>query len=450
MSRVKDMTSGKPAKLLLLFSFPLILGNLGQQLYMIVDAIIVGQGVGVEGLAAVGATDWTYWLALWVIQGTTQGFGILIAQYFGEGSREKMRKAIAMSIGLCAGTGVLLTGICLLIARPMLRLLQTPENIFNGASAYLLTMFAGILIVMAYNMAASVLRALGDGRTPLIAIVMAAVTNIALDLLFVFGFHWGVVGAAAATVIAQFIAFLYCFAVLRRMELVKLQREDWHVDRMMIKRLFSLALPLVLQSILIAAGGMVLQSAINRQGFLFLAGFTATNKVYGLLESSAISLGYAMTTYVAQNYGAGLQQRIRQGVKSGVGIAVLFSVGVTILMILGGKPILSLFIDTSSSNAPKVLEIAYQYLFIMSCLLCALYLLYVFRSTLQGMGNTIIPMLSGLMEFLARVCAALIGARIWGETVLFFAEPGAWIAAAVLLVFGCIWKFRKESRTFSD
>ncbi|WP_415929365.1 MATE family efflux transporter [Zhenpiania hominis] len=450
MSRVKDMTSGKPAKLLLLFSFPLILGNLGQQLYMIVDAIIVGQGVGVEGLAAVGATDWTYWLALWVIQGTTQGFGILIAQYFGEGSREKMRKAIAMSIGLCAGTGVLLTGICLLIARPMLRLLQTPENIFNGASAYLLTMFAGILIVMAYNMAASVLRALGDGRTPLIAIVMAAVTNIALDLLFVFGFHWGVVGAAAATVIAQFIAFLYCFAVLRRMELVKLQRKDWHVDRMMIKRLFSLALPLVLQSILIAAGGMVLQSAINRQGFLFLAGFTATNKVYGLLESSAISLGYAMTTYVAQNYGAGLQQRIRQGVKSGVGIAVLFSVGVTILMILGGKPILSLFIDTSSSNAPKVLEIAYQYLFIMSCLLCALYLLYVFRSTLQGMGNTIIPMLSGLMEFLARVCAALIGARIWGETVLFFAEPGAWIAAAVLLVFGCIWKFRKESRTFSD
>ena len=388
MSRVKDMTSGKPAKLLLLFSFPLILGNLGQQLYMIVDAIIVGQGVGVEGLAAVGATDWTYWLALWVIQGTTQGFGILIAQYFGEGSREKMRKAIAMSIGLCAGTGVLLTGICLLIARPMLRLLQTPENIFNGA--------------------------------------------------------------AAATVIAQFIAFLYCFTVLRRMELVKLQRKDWHVDRMMIKRLFSLALPLVLQSILIAAGGMVLQSAINRQGFLFLAGFTATNKVYGLLESSAISLGYAMTTYVAQNYGAGLQQRIRQGVKSGVGIAVLFSVGVTILMILGGKPILSLFIDTSSSNAPKVLEIAYQYLFIMSCLLCALYLLYVFRSTLQGMGNTIIPMLSGLMEFLARVCAALIGARIWGETVLFFAEPGAWIAAAVLLIFGCIWKFRKESRTFSD
>ena len=246
---------------------------------MIVDAIIVGQGVGVEGLAAVGATDWTYWLALWVIQGTTQGFGILIAQYFGEGSREKMRKAIAMSIGLCAGTGVLLTGICLLIARPMLRLLQTPENIFNGASAYLLTMFAGILIVMAYNMAASVLRALGDGRTPLIAIVMAAVTNIALDLLFVFGFHWGVVGAAAATVIAQFIAFLYCFTVLRRMELVKLQRKDWHVDRMMIKRLFSLALPLVLQSILIAAGGMVLQSAINRQGFLFLAGFTATNKV---------------------------------------------------------------------------------------------------------------------------------------------------------------------------
>ena len=188
LNRVKNMTVGSPLKLLIFFSAPLIAANFGQQLYMIVDAIIVGRGVGVEALASVGATDWSYWLALWVVQALTQGFAIPISQYFGEGNHTRLRQTVAMSIKLCILIGIVLTVICLLIARPLLRLLQTPENIFAGALEYLLTMYGGILIVMAYNMAASILRALGDGKTPLIAISIAAVTNIILDLLFVLVF----------------------------------------------------------------------------------------------------------------------------------------------------------------------------------------------------------------------------------------------------------------------
>ena len=290
MNRVKNMTMGSPAKLIISFAVPLIIANLGQQMYMIVDTMIVGRGIGVEALAAVGATDWSYWLALWVIQALTQGFAISISQSFGEGSQVRIKKTVAMSIWLCLGIGIVMTVICLMAGRSLLLILQTPENIFESASAYLLTMYSGILVVMAYNMAAAVLRSFGDGKTPLIAIVIAAAANIVLDLLFVLVFRWGVTGAAVATVLAQLFAFLYCLSVLRKMELMKLVREDWRADRNIINRQCSLGLPLALQHILIAVGGMILQYAINQQGVVFIAGFTATNKIYGLLESSAISV----------------------------------------------------------------------------------------------------------------------------------------------------------------
>lgn len=446
MSRIRNMTVGSPAKLLLSFALPLILTNLGQQLYMIVDAIIVGQGVGVEALAAVGATDWTYWLALWVMQALTQGFAILIAQHFGEGSGPKVKKAFAMTTLLCGGLALLLTGVCLLIAKPMLHLLETPEHIFDMASDYLITMFSGILVVMAYNLAASILRALGDGRTPLIAMAIAAVTNVALDLLFVLVFHWGVVGAAAATVTAQLIAFCYCLVVLKRIELLKTSREDWRPEGTVIKRLITLGFPLALQHVLIAGGGMILQSAINQQGLIFIAGLTATNKIFGLLDSSAISLGFAITTYMAQNYGAGRYRRIRLGMRNAALIATLLSILIALVMFLGGRFILGLFIDASNPHAGEVLTVAYRYLSIISAMLPALYLLYVFRSTLQGLGSTGASLLSGFMEFLVRVFAALIFVRLWGSSVILFAEPSAWLAAMAVLALGCIRRIREIPR----
>ncbi|EHF00405.1 hypothetical protein HMPREF9469_00583 [ [[Clostridium] citroniae WAL-17108] len=432
------MTEGSPAKLILSFSLPLMAANLGQQLYMIVDTMIVGKGVGVEALASVGATDWSYWLALWVIQAMTQGFAISISQHFGEGNQSRIKKTVAMSIWLCLGIGVVLTVSGLVFARFLLRILQTPDPIFQGALSYLMILYAGILVVMAYNMAAAILRSLGDGKTPLIAIVIAAITNILLDLLFVLVFRWGVAGAAFATVLAQLLAFIYCLLVMRKIDLLKMERKDWKPESSIIKRQCGLGIPLALQHVLIAIGGMILQSSINRHGFVFIAGFTATNKIYGLLESSAISLGYAVTTYTAQNYGAGRYDRIRNGLKSSVLIAAAMSVCVSAAMIAGGRAVLGLFIDSTSSSAAEVLEISYHYLFIMSCLLSSLYLLYAFRNTLQGLGNTVAPFLSGVMEFFARVSVAVYFSRLWGTEAIFFAEPCAWAAATLVLVTVCV------------
>ncbi|MDO4275018.1 MAG: MATE family efflux transporter [Eubacteriales bacterium] len=443
MSRIKDMTKGKPSKLLLMFAVPLMIGNLGQQLYMVADAVIVGRGVGVEALAAVGATDWTYWLILWTIQAMTQGFATRLSQYFGAGDKQELRKGVAMSITLCGVIGIVFTAIGLFLVYPMLHILKTPENIFDSAASYLITLFLGTVIVMAYNMAAAILRALGDGKTPMIAIAVAACTNIVLDLLFILVFRWGIVGAAVATLIAQLIAFLYCFMVLKNIEIIRTSREDWIVDWPAIKRLCQLGVPLALQHVLIAVGGMILQSTINRYGFLFVAGFTATNKIYGLLESSAISLGYAATTYMAQNYGAGLNERIHKGMKSITIMAVLMSVCVSAVMLFGGKAVLSLFVSSGDANGGEVLNIAYHYLVIMSCLLWFLYLLHGWRSAIQGLGNAIIPMISGVAEFVMRVAAALIFTRIWGSEAIFYAEPCAWAGAAILLIAGGIRILKK-------
>lgn len=443
MNRVKDMTKGEPAKLLLLFALPLMLGNLGQQFYMIVDAIIVGQGVGVEALAAVGATDWTYWLILWALQALAQGFSIRISQCFGEGDTQRLKKAFTMSVVLSTGIGLILTAVGLWMVHPMLRILKTPDNIMEGAASYLFVLFSGTMIVMAYNMAASILRAFGDGKTPLIAMAIAACTNVVLDLLFVLVFRWGIAGAAAATVIAQLIAFLYCANILRQVDLIKTVRKDWKWDGDVVRSLCEMGLPLAFQHVLIAVGGMILQSAINSYGFVFVAGFTATNKIYGLLESSAISLGYAMTTYMAQNYGAKHYDRIHKGMRTGVIIGLGMSICVSIAMIVGGRYILQLFVSASDASAPAVLDTAYRYLFIMSCLLFFLYLLHICRSALQGLGDAIAPMLSGVMEFIMRVAAALVFTSIWGETAIFFAEPFAWAGAAIVLMWAC-WRMMKK------
>ena len=443
MSRIKDMTQGSPAKLLLAFTVPLVLGNLGQQFYMIVDAIIVGQGVGIKALAAVGAADWTYWLILWVVQALTQGFATRIAHHFGEGNRERIRKSVSMSVLLCLLIGIILTVVGLLIIHPVLTALKTPEDIFGGAQSYLFTMFSGTLIVMAYNMAAAILRAFGDGKTPLIAVGIAGGLNIVLDLLFVMGFHWGIVGAAAATLLAQLAAFLYCFVVVKKLELLQMQPGDWKTDPVMIKELCSMGIPLALQHVIIVVGGMVLQSTINSQGFLFVAGFTAANKLVGLMESSALSFGYATTTYMAQNYGAGLYGRIRKGMKSVILIVVLLSVIVSAIMLLGGEHILQLFISASDGDAPIVLRIAYRYLATMSFMLCALYLLHGCRSTIQGLGNAVCPVISGIVEFFMRASAAVLLTKIWGTAVIYFAEPLAWCGAALVVILGCIWKLRQ-------
>ena len=261
MSRETNMTVGRPTKLILGLAVPLILTNVGQQLYTVADASIVGRGVGVEALAALGATDWLYWLVLWTVQAMTQGFSVLVSQTFGSNDKKGLRKAITMSVLLCAAVGILLTVVFVSSAGWLLHLLDTPENIYDGAHIYLTMMYAGTLITMAYNMAAAILRALGDGKSPLIAMFTAGCLNIVLDLLFVIRFGWGIPGAAAATLLAQLFAFAYCVIALRKIPAASVEKPDWQPDSSVIRRLCHLGLPLALQHFVIVISGIVLYPA---------------------------------------------------------------------------------------------------------------------------------------------------------------------------------------------
>lgn len=434
MQRVTNMTEGNPAKLILWFAFPLILTNIGQQLYMIVDASVVGRGVGLKALAAVGATDWPYWLILWTVQVLTQGFAVFVSRYFGRKDYRSMNKAIAMSAILSAIIGTALTVIGLLAAKPLLRLLQTPNDIADDTTIYLMTMIAGTLIVVAYNMAAALLRAFGDGRSPLIAMVIAALMNVGLDLLFVLVFRWGVFGAAIASVMAQLFSFLFCLDRIRKVECVQFEKSDWIFDRKTAKEMLAFGLPLAIETVVIAAGGMVLQSTINLQESIFIAGYTAMNKMYGLLECSAISLGSATSTFCAQNYGAGKKERVRSGVKTSAIISIIMAVCVTAIMLIIGKYLLQMFIDAAEDGAAEALQVGFRYLIINSAGLIILYLLHIYRNALQALGNSSWSMISGFAESVVRILLAKVIVLVAGTGALYFVEPAAWAGGLLFII----------------
>lgn len=433
MEKTKNFTQGNPAKLLLFFALPLMVGNLFQQMYTLVDTIIVGQGVGVEALASLGASEWLCWLFFGLATGLTQGFSILFSQYYGAGKYEDLKKTIGNALVLSAAAVCLMVFCGQLMIAPALRLLKTPDNIFAGSELYLRILWAGIPITLLYNFASALLRALGDSKTPLVAMVVAALVNIGLDLLFVMGFHWGIAGAAGATLFAQGCALLACLWAMKSLDCVHISRKHAAPEKDILKRLLILGVPVMFQNTIISVGGMVVQSVVNGFGFLFVAGFTATNKLYGLLEVAATSFGYAITTYVAQNYGAGNYERIEKGIRSGIIISSVTALTISALMLIFGKAILSLFVSGDPAETVQVLDIARHYLNIMSYFLIVLYALYVYRSGLQGLGNTVIPMLSGLAEFIMRVTAAIIFPRFLGQEGIFYAEILAWTGAAVLL-----------------
>ena len=292
-----------------------------------------------------------------------------------------------------------------------------------------------------YNLMAGVLRSLGDGNTPLYAMIVASVINIALDLLFVAVFSWGVAGAAVATLIGQISSCLFCFLRLRGVEAIRLSRADFAPDRARLLHLLRLGTPLAVQNAIISIGGMIVQSVVNGLGVLFIAGYTATNKLYGMLEVAATSFGYATTTYVAQNLGARRIDRIRSGLRASVVMCIAASASIGALMLLLGRPILSLFITGSPQEVETSLSIAYEFLSIMSVSLPILYMLYVYRSALQGLGDTLTPMLSGFVEFLMRTGSAVLLPGLIGYQGVFWAEVLAWLGAAVLLVISYYRRF---------
>lgn len=441
----QTMTAGRPWKLILGLALPLMFGNIFQQLYTVMDTLIVGRVLGVHALAALGASDWLNWMILGLVTGITQGFCILAAQKFGAGKTEELKETVGASVTLSAVSAIVIEILSQALVTPLLKLLDTPSDIMPMALLYLRILFAGIPIVMAYNLLASLLRALGDGRTPLCAMVAASVLNILLDILFVGGFHTGVGGAAVATLIAQAVATLYCLRVILRMEILRIRPIHLRPHRWLAWQLFSLGTPMAAQNTIIAVGGLVIQSIVNGFGVIFIAGYTASNKLYGILEIAATSYGYAMVTYVGQNLGAGLCRRIRQGVRHALGIALATSVVIAIAMLLTGRMLVGSFITGSPKEVLEATEIAYHYLAIMSIFLPILYLLHLYRSSLQGMGDTVLPMASGIAEFVMRTGAALTLPHILGQEGIFYAEVLAWVGADLILITAYYVRIHKLS-----
>lgn len=437
---VNDMTKGRPAGLILRFALPLMIGNIFQQLYTTVDAIVVGKGVGVEALAALGSAEWPNWLVTGLVIGFTQGFSVRISQRFGAEDWKGLRKMTAMSVWLALGIAIVATAVSLICSRPMLLALKTDPAVLEQALSYLRVLFSGIPVIMGYNVLSSILRALGDSRTPLAAMVLAASINIVLDLVFVMVFHWGVVGAAAATVFAQFCSCVFCFLAIRRISCLKMSREDWRLDWSAVWDLVRLGSPTAFQNGVIGIGGLAVQYVINGYGFLFVAGFTATNKVYGILEIAASSFGYSMSTFAGQNLGAGQVSRIRSGVRVGALMSVATAAIIAALMLLFGRFILSLFISGDPAQTEEVLRIAYHYLAYMCVTLPLLYLLWIYRSALMGLGDTFFPMVSGIAELAMRMAMVLFMPHVIGMEAIYMAEPAAWIGALAILSSVYYWR----------
>lgn len=428
------MTRGKPLSLLVRFALPLMLGNIFQQLYTVVDTAIVGRGVGMDALAALGTVDWLNWMMLGLATGLCQGFGVRVSQKYGEGDLPGMRQAIGQSALLSAMVALLGVVVSQLGLPLFLRILRVPEALSGMATLYIRILFAGFPVMMFFNLCSSVLRAVGDSKTPLLAMVAASITNIALDALAVFVLGWGIGGAAAATVFAQCLAGTICFLRIWRSPILRFTREDTRFHRARSLDLVRIGLPIGGKNVILSLGGIGLQSIVNGFGTAFIAGYTATNKLYGVLEIAATSYGYALITFAGQNLGAGKLERIRQGTKCAVWVSLATSAVIGSVMIIFGRDIVASFLSGTPDEVEAATKAAYTYLAIMSGCLPVLYILHVTRSAVQGMGNTVLPMVSGIAEFVMRTGGVLLLPALMGENGIFVAEVMAWAGADLILI----------------
>lgn len=445
MARTLNMTNGSPMKLLFSFALPLMFGNIFQQLYTVVDTAIVGQGVGMTALAALGTVDWLNWMMLGIAQGFTQGFCIRMSQKFGAQDLEGLKSTLGSSVILTALVAVVGTLVAQLGLPLFLNLMQVPLYLKAEATLYSRIIMGGFAAVCFFNLCSSTLRSVGDSKTPLIAMVVAAITNILLDIVAVFVLEWGIAGAAGATVVSQLLSGTLCAVKIAKTPELRFKNRHLTLKLSMAADLMGIGIPAAAKNIIIAAGGMVVQTVVNGfDSMSFIAGFTATNKLYGLLEIAALSYGYAVTTYVGQNYGANLTKRIRSGVRAANTLALISSVVIAAVMFLFGREITMLFISREDMTlALEAGQTAYQYLCAMSAALPVLYVLYVYMSALQGMGNTIAPMFSAVFELVIRIGVSLAVAYVGFRKGIFIAEVGAWVGGAATQALGYVLQIRK-------
>lgn len=438
----KDMTKGSPWRLIFFFTIPVLLGNIFQQLYSMVDTIIVGRFVSVEALAAVGATGSIYFLVIGFATGITSGFGIVIAQKFGSGDEHAVRRSIGTSTMLCLIITVILTVLSLSTSRLVLELMHTPADIIEDAILYINIIYAGIFASMFYNMIASVLRALGDSKTPLYFLVLSSVLNVILDLVLIINFHMGVAGAGIATVFSQLVSAILCtLYALKHYPILKMHRTDFKLNKGFSWAHLSVGLPMALQFSVTAVGVMVLQSALNVFGSQVIASFTAASKVENLVTQTMNSLGTTMATFCGQNLGAGKWDRI----KKGINIGIIISIGCVILgaaiNFIGGPAFTRLFMTNPTD---EIIGYARTYLNTTSLFYPFLAAIYLFRNSLQGMGDAMIPMIGGIAELLSRLLVAVILPGIIGYMGVCLASPAAWVVTGSILAVRYILLIRKK------
>ncbi len=443
MARTKNMTAGNPVKLLLSFALPILAGNMLQQLYSLIDSLIIGRLLGVTALTAVNASGWLDWAVLSLPMGLAQGFSIQAAQYYGAGNVPGLRKTAAQSYLLAVMATVLLEAVSQLLLHPVLLLMNSPPETLALTERYLRIIYAGLPVVMCLNVFSGFLHALGNSRTPLAALTFSSAVNIALDWWFVGPLGLGTDGGAYATVAAQAVSASVCLAAVLKIPELRPENTDWHPDRRMMKKLMYLGLPLATQNLIISLGGLVLQGVVNSFGFIFMAGFNAASRLQGLVEIAGASMGSAAGTFTGQNFGAGRMDRVRLGLRRSAQIIFLLALTVGLAVVILGRPILSAFIHDSPGVEEQVLAIGCDFLRVMAAGLPMLYLLFCYRSTLQGLGDTVIPMLSGLVELVMRVGSALLLPMALGVWGVYLAEIAAWTGAGIFLILGCYHRLNR-------
>lgn len=435
------MTEGKPLSLIFNFTLPLLMGNLLQQMYSLVDAAIVGKFLGIHSLAAVGASTSVVFLILGFCNGCCAGFGIPIAQKFGAHDYGTMRRYVAISLRMSAWISIAIALITALLCASILRWIQTPDTIFRQAYLYLLVTFIGVPCTFYYNLLSSIIRALGDSKTPFCFLLISTILNIVLDLFCILTLNWGVAGAAIATLISQGISAALCYIyMMRHFDILKPLPAERKFNGALARTLLSIGVPMGLQFSITAIGSIMLQSANNALGTSCVAAFTAAVRIKMFIMCPFDSLGIAMATYAGQNYGAGKPERVWMGVKASSGMMMVYWIFIFCVMMMGSHAFLLLFVDASEVD---VIEKGLLYLHISILFFPLLGLLCVLRNTIQGVGFTSFAMLSGVSEMIARTGISLYAVPIWGYLGVCFGDATAWLFAVLFLVPAFFYVYRK-------
>ena len=441
MAQSKEMTSGPCLPLIFNFTLPLLLGNMLQQTYSLIDAAIVGKFLGINALASVGASTSVVFLILGFCNGCCGGFGIPVAQKFGARDYVSMRRLVSVSLKLAGMMSVGIALITCLLCAFILRTMQTPENIFQDAYWYLLITFIGVPCTFFYNLLSSIIRALGDSKTPFWFLLFSTILNVLLDLLCILVFHWGVAGAAIATVFSQGVSAVLCyFYMYRKFEILRMQPADKRFRPELARQLIFVGVPMGLQFSITAIGSIMLQSANNALGTACVAAFTAAMRIKMFFLCMLESLGIAMATFCGQNYGAGKPERIWTGVKAASLMMIVYVAAVAIILWGFSEKFVLLFVDPSET---EIIADAALFLHISVSFVPVLGLLCILRYSIQGAGYTKLAMFSGVSEMIARILVSVVVVPLWGFWAVCFGDPTAWVFADAFLIPAFIYVYRR-------